>query len=376
MKTLRIYNALLIALVCVFSSSCNNGNEKLHGEKTILLTEENMPPLTVVEGTVLETPDDALLPKYMVFRDSILVVKDEKPIDKYLLVYNLKTGELIAKYLNKGDGPNDVMYPLVQNSCHNGNLSIMDSFTKANFMMDLDSMFIQRENYRPHRITITDFVKGFCWFGDSLFVAYNGLYLEEYNDPENIPEFIKYDGRTGQRLTTDTAMNKINCSYVSGAAIYSNTDKNMIFASYNSTPRVAFFDLNFNLIKEFIGPEKYDIEHENDPDLGGLFYKGGVNNGFYGNGGCTNKYIFVCNFHVYKQEPTHKSRLEHENAMAEANDIYVFSWDGDMVARIKSKTPYFIYELTYCDDSKSLYITGKDSDGEMNLVKYDLSEIL
>ena len=62
--------------------------------------------------------------------------------------------------------------------------------------------------------------------------------------------------------------------------------------------------------------------------------------------------------------------------MAEANDIYVFSWDGDMVARIKSKTPYFIYELTYCDDSKSLYITGKDSDGEMNLVKYDLSEIL
>ncbi|MCR5695500.1 MAG: hypothetical protein K6G73_00860 [Marinilabiliaceae bacterium] len=339
-----------------------------------MLTEENLPPLKILEGSIVDTPDSALMPRYKVFRDSILLVKEDKPIGKFLKFFNLNTGELIAQYFNKGDGPNDLLSPIVYTNNSDDNISILDVATSANFVMNMDSILMHGDDYIPHRITITDFIKSISWMGDSLAIASNGLYLEGHNDPEDIPEFIKYDGKTGKRQGDNSVVNKINCSYVGGSKIYSNSEKKIIFAGYRA-PRAAFYDLNFNLIKEFIGPENDDLEYEEVAELGGLFYKDLLNCEFYGNGTCDDKYIFIINVHQYKQ-PEYKGNSN--KIISEATDIYIFSWDCELVARIKSKETYRIISLSYCNESKSLYITGEDMDGDRNrnLIRFDLAKIL
>ncbi|MBP5420298.1 MAG: hypothetical protein J6Y72_10860 [Bacteroidales bacterium] len=363
---------LLFALLLIAIIGCQK--EQQTSDKTIFLNESNLPPMTILEGTIVESPDSAFHPRHIVYNDSILFVIDSAPEDKFLTVYNLNNGTLIAEYYSKGEGPNEMISPIVLG--RRNELWLWDIPTNKHAVMFVDSVIEKGNSYQPQNVFINSSPEGICWFSDSLVIVSNGAYFDKLDCPKEIPEFLKFDGKTGEPLQNISINDKFNPFNVTGAALLSNPEKNLFFAGYYNTPKAAFFDTNMNLVRVFIGPEPDDAEYEirknGEVDLKSNYH----NYEYYGNCTCDDKYIFICNCHEHNLKI--KGIKDLHNFKRENSDIYVFNWEGNFIARIKSKMPYLFYGLSYCDSSKTLYATvdENNADNERFLVKFDLSEIL
>lgn len=102
-------NLLLIASLFALAA-CES---KTVSDKAFYLTEENMPPVQIIEAeyVVLPDVDECLNADFNVYQDSILIIRPKNDAFPWkLYAMNLNRGEIFAHYLHKGNGPGEVNY--------------------------------------------------------------------------------------------------------------------------------------------------------------------------------------------------------------------------------------------------------------------------
>jgi hypothetical protein len=127
-------------------SSCNNGNEKLHGEKTILLTEENMPKMDTLYLEKVDLNETILDAYSFVHKNLIISINSSHPNPYFLTITNL-SGEIIAEYYKKGNGPEEFIG--ISTQLQDNYLLINDPVSQKIVKMNIDSIATLKYDYHP-----------------------------------------------------------------------------------------------------------------------------------------------------------------------------------------------------------------------------------
>lgn len=322
-------------LIILFLSSCSSGVQK-----------------TVrVEHVVCQQicGDDYMLggPSGMALSDSILAVVDVKT-DSLFHFFNIETGEYIGKCGVRGRGPSEFTVISSLNSCDEGAFSFYDANKKSFYYTDV---ITNRDVQFTHHFSVDSiFPFKVHPLANEKFIS-TGLY-ENYR--------LCLLGRDGQIKTTlgewpyrDEAERKVSGYIRSQAYMFDiavSPSKTKFLTSLFSADILAFYQLendSVHLLKELIVTYP-DYEYRNNPNE----YSGTSKDApmWYLSATCSDDYVYV----LYSG----KTFREHGLRVFEGNVIYVYTWNGDKIAMLK--TDKMLREFCLSKDGKSMYAIAND----------------
>ena len=271
--------------------------------------------------------------------------------NRFIHFFDAETGEESGSFLNKGNGPGEVIYPgCFRLDQKTGTFTVFDIMTRQFFSGQIDSLYkgIELTSIKEDFSTATyvfPLPQGYFIFQSPLISAPERRYLlRNWNGEEVDYEGYPYDDF---RLA-----HKLFVTHVLG---FSKDGKKMVAAASPGTI-LEIFDIKkeikkthtryfWRLYGEFIGNQ-----FRSDFDKSGV----GIVD-FY----CTNKYIYAT-----LGEPNTDKRYE---------NIAIFDWKGKPVKILRTKY-YRLYQICLDDEERFLYVVGEKNDGILFLAKLDLSK--
>ena len=360
----KIYLLFIFNLLTFYS--CTNKNNTF-SNKDFFLTEKKLPLLQQVSFSKVSLPKeeyyDAL---FYVYHDSILIVNKTSQLDTYCIeLVNLNNGNAIGKYLRRGNGPNEVLNLIVLN--YQNRLNITDIQKEQVIIFNIDSAICARNNYKPIIKKMNNFFFRHDILTDSSIIIYNPWHLSNCGNlaNEKIPELEIINLNDLNYKIPKDALYTAN---EADAFVVSNIKKNRLFLAYRKYPLFSFLDFDLDTIKIIKGPETIKRKNYKYKILEGEICNK-IRNTYSSFTYSTDNYLFVCTNRICGFYP--KSIEEHKRIINNNKpELFKFDWDGNLIARYQM--PKNFVNLSFSEDSNTLYMTAKDENDELCLYKAQL----
>lgn len=355
-----------IACLLLFFNCAKEKNKLLLSDKVFYLTESNMPILQQIsEYEKIELPEEECMAScFYVYNDTTLIIFHNNPDPYWVSIMNLNTKEIIANFLKKGSGPNEMIY--CYSNLRNNRLLIDDHSLKKMVIFNIDSIELLGQSYNPHMYWLSnDYYKSFDILTDTSFIFYNSWYLDNcgIEITKNIPELIVTNANANYKY--EPPLDALLVNQVNGADILANIQDKSVCLAYYCKPQFSFLNTDLDTIKIVWGPEPMEkYEYVDRGKLGGLFPA--LHNEYTIRSFCSDNYIFVGNarLHNITKEKIKEKRSHNQP------EIFKFDWKGNLHARYQVSN---FYELSgFSESTNTLYLTIRDEDYELNLFKVKL----
>lgn len=338
----------------------------------VKLTDNSMPVVEFFSIVKVKLPDEYADAGYYVYADSVAIIINTKHPQPYMVTfYNLNTKKEIAGYFKKGNGPNELISVAGKLCCNY--IIVRDGSSHSISRLDIDSVLIKKEAYKPTVVRLADFTIDGTYIGNNLITFPNPMYINNGYGIDGIPEFVQYDAKTGKPISNYKRNDKNFPTNLTQRTIAYCNSKYVAF--WYNFPIITIYDKNFNLIKMYRDDKFKDskIVKIEDSEL----LPDGFNDFFFL--GCqTNNYIFTTNGRgrMEMSEVEKKggfkwlSTPDFNIARFKNQEIWCFDTNINLVRRLKcSNTISFISCISYNEKTKQLYITAADENDENALYK-------
>ena len=366
MKTISITSIIFLSIL--FVGCDNKQNSFLPSDKVVYLTEDNIPPLQKILFEKIDISEDlSYASSFYVYRDTLLVLAHNIPNPYWLTFMNMKGDSVIAQYLKKGNGPNDMLCNFT--NMHNNRLLYDGCVTNKLTIFNLDSVLRKGQSYMPqiHWLSNSRYVS-FDMLTDTSFVFYNYWYLENGGEKINkgVPELVV----TGKdaNYSYEPPHNVTVVNIVSGANVLSDINRKRVFVAHHCKPQFTLLNSDLDTLKIICGPEPIEkYKYEDKGDFGGLWPI--LYNEYTLRSITSDNYIFVWNrrIHNIKREDIDEYRDNHKP------EIFKFDWDGNLLARYQDINIDVLHELSgFSEESNTLYLTAWGENNERTFYKAKL----
>lgn len=370
----KIETFIIALFVLLFATSCKQTNKTPYPttDNVVLLTDENMPAVEYFTLEKIDLPEKYADDSYYVYNDSVVIIVDSEHPDPFIVtLFNLNTKEEIAGYFKKGNGPNEMISVMAKR--HRNYLHLIDLGTHAASRLNIDSALTKGFDYKPVIIDLEcPLIDDFVYSGQDTIIMVNQMYINDGYGVSNLPEFIKYDAKTGD-LLNDYKRNEVNMpANMIQRSIVNLGNKYAVL--WGTLPIITIYDQNLNLVKLY-RDSKYK-----DPDI--LVYDEGLPmlavDGFslFFSLNCqTDNYFFAQNIR-HQMTGTEFGRkggikwLSSEDARFgryKDTEIWCFNNNAELVRRFKSRENIILHRSSYNEKTGKLYVEAKDKDEETNL---------
>lgn len=359
----------LLSIILCFAAIAGCHPKQELPEKEILLTEENMPRLDTLYLEKIDLNETILDAYSFVHKNLIISINSSHPNPYFLTITNL-SGEIIAEYYKKGEGPEEFIGVVTQ--LHNNQLLVYDPIVKKIVKMDIDSIASLKYDYHPKISTIsTSINRGYAFTNETSITAYNIGYLAGMSTDPNIPEYVHINIETG--ICDSIVMDpRFFAGGVTGGQLVYSSKGNIYMMAFARRPQIDILDCHENKIKSYIGPEPNDVEFETIDEWGNLREKGAKISFFFESSTISENNIFFINSRTYKvAKPDY--RKNESQYYVDYQEIWRFSHNGDFINRYKIPNAYGrLFAPSYCEETKTLYVNSYDEEGELGLYKCSL----
>jgi hypothetical protein len=249
----------------------------------------------------------------------------------------------------------------------NKNLVLQDGNLHAITQLNMDSVILKRYNYVPKIINHEAFMMtDFVFVGNDTIVSANGMFIKGF-DVDEVPEFELYDAKTGKALQK-YAQNEKN--FPPNAVMRTMTYSNSKFiVCWNKFPVISIYDKEFNIIKQYRDSKYEDCKLSLHGEFNTIAYLEDFP--IFFNLKCkTNNFIIISNVRCnlkYKEikSPEHLDKIQNKDY-----EIWIFDTDMNFKRRLKPEsTLYNPLQVSYSEESNTIYLTSRDKDGENALFK-------
>lgn len=298
---------------------------------------------------------------FLVYQDSILIVRNRKYTDVYFLeLYNLKQNCLLKQMFRLGNGPNEL---LSANFYLNKNtLTIIDVIQDKAVFVNIDSV-LQNPSYKVSPI------RYFPYSPIAVQYKENQLLVENPNCFKDKKLGIDYKApRFIIHNINDIYTDKNNYPYytwnvTTSGQLITNYHKNRIIYGEANLPIVEIYDTNLNLLKKIQGPDNlqpnYRIISNEDGPNEILFKKGYIPYSYLSF--CTGDNFFYL-IYMGDYYLVGKKELEEYPLW-----IFQFDWDGNF--KDSYSIGRFVSNISISADENSFYATAISEDKTPFLIK-------
>jgi len=316
--------------------------------------------------TIGINPDDfPAARKYYVYKDSVLIVVNDKPsVGHFLDFVNINTGERISSLYKYGKGHGELMNATVD--LNDGKLFVNDFMNSQFSFVDMDSVLMLREKYMPYPIKHNT-------TSSPTVVPYKDLFIVEnpycYSDEregisqgveQGVPRFILTDGKEKNLEGKGFKYNPRNVA-VDGRIARKDDGSRYVYASFGQSI-VEFYDENLKLIKMVKGPKDLPTKYKTfSYQKGGqqeITYKGRIPYAFLGYC-CDKSYVYLMYIGDFY---TSEEKTEKMNSY-----ILQFDWDGNFIKCYN--TGLYTSNITKGNQEGTFYATTLNDKGLPILIR-------
>ena len=357
MKRLYLKNVSLFLFLIV--AACNKEDNKnyinfVDPKDQVILTEENLPP---VEYFSLERIDvsDIIGERFFVYADSILISINKKNPEPYIIsFYNLLTKEFVAGYIKKGNGPGEMIS--ASPNLVDKNLYIEDYNKNCITIINIDSVLEKKALYYPKITYIQDGYSGTSsiFNNQDTITLVNTWFINGFG-ARDIPEFVQIDAITGEPLKKYKKNNSNYPFNVCLRSLFFDSQNNRYIVPWMKFPVISIYNRDFQLEKQYIGPENVDIDLYSDEYEN--LHEAGANTFYYTSSSQVDDKILLVNYRCRKKVYDEYKKIKPE--------IWVFDVKTGVERRLKCVHDHGeLYCLSYYGATNNIYVMDYD-DGEL-----------
>ena len=358
------YVKSILILLALTITSCQQKTRMIdYSDKVTYLTEDNIPPIQNLEFEKIELPEDeCMFSLFYVYDDTFLVILPLKPDSVCMSVMNINNKNILGRYLQRGNGPEE--FVAAQVKMQQNRLNVFDPSKKTLAFYNLDSIIQKGQSYKVPITHLTSNFHSLDVLSDTTFVFCNFWYMDDcgVDANENVQELLIVEKNKDFNYEPPeecVVVGNINYEYIAV-----NRNKDRVFLAYEYKPQFSVLNTNFDTIKIIAGPKPWNGRtYIKDDDLGLIpesysYYAFQMLS--------TDNYIFACMMNlvdVPKKDIREEQKKNHP-------EIFQFDWDGNLIARYKKENGNKVSGIAgYSESTNTLYINSRDEDGEPSLYK-------
>jgi len=322
---------------------------------------------TVLTADSLRTPR---ILKVWPEKNALLVMDQSNK--EYLSIYNLRIGQLVGQFLNKGSGPNELSMPgTFEISKDDSAVEILGFNPETIFRYSFDSL-LQGVTKPQTKVSRFGDVIWPIWVSDSLLVALNDSPLQAEN------ELIVTLDHQGNRVDSignfPTVLHKkvksVNLTSIHPSSLSSNAEKIIMVQNfmYNDVLHIYSFSPETNKVSIFnklINKDIKEIELKGPVNSDGeIIYEGIVDRkiGFPFPAAVGNKKFLIG-----------KTNAKDVSDFVGVDELWLISFDGQVTAKYTLDVPLLSYDVDW--DAGVIYgicIAHPEPEYEVSIVKFEM----
>ncbi len=247
-----------VCLICIFLYGCAV-NKHEEWPYQIEIDESIKSKAIQLKAEIVEQSMQFINAKdFFVYNDSVLIVLN-KPhkSNPFVIFHNLNTNRDIAKYINLGNGPGEMLNCIAH--IRNSNLYVHDFVKNILAIIDIDSVLISGETYK-----LDPFIRFSNNVGSPFVTMYDDDTLIMLNPYCFIDKNLGIDNRQPRFIISEIGKDsglilnsKLYYTYnVSQGVVIPSIDRNRVVFASCFTSEIEFYDYNLNPILKVDGPVK------------------------------------------------------------------------------------------------------------------------
>ena len=338
-------------LILMFTSCIHK--EKYEGAESF--TWDDFTEVKSLQGTTLSFDSLVMRPTDILICDSVLLLGD-KYEDKQIQLYNLKTMKKIGSRIYSGQGPKDILQPILMD-CNNEYLRIFDLVTSRVFKYSLVD-FIKNENPEPLTCIQTEKRMMPCveQVEDEIYgyIMSPKYQIAIFNTKNGKFKRGMVDFPISDIIYTDTE--KIDAYYMN----FVTGGKDRLAVCYSMTDLISFYYKDGTLMKQLHGPEGF-FPYFKEIRRGEVVTSSmnrDRNRDAYFSPVCVGNQLFVLFDGEAVNAPNHDMLCEY---------VLTFTWDGEPQTSYKLSEPVFAITV----DAKNKKIYGISDTPEYHIVEFN-----
>lgn len=358
-------NLIATLLAAVIISGCSSGKEasgNISFSRTDFMETKE---LKDAEEIVI---DSLLYPaSFRIINDSILVASNQ-PICEYMLeFYSLNTLKPIARMIQKGNGPDDMLSCYLNlHSSESPCFSLADGNMKKCYHVNIDTLLAYNKLKPLHSFRYSSEINpttSVLEHDANTYIGCNMWYAPDKEYDNGIPEPLSFFKKNVDSQKT-MADYKYFTAPVTGLLLLRNPKNGRVWAADKHRDRICIYNDSLQLISTLDGPDHFDISYEiaqsNSPVPFVTFTnKRDIHS--YSDYFITDQYIYL----LYEG-------TEHFNPM-ELSPVEVFKFDFSGHPLCNYKFDRYIYSISVNRDNTYLYCAARKNVKEPPvLLKYKL----
>lgn len=342
-------------LILMFLMSCKNNPDKDIFQNEYLLNHET-----------LITEEHLYDPWEIEITDSLIILanKEGEPI---IETYDFQ-GRLKQKFLSKGNGPFEIVTANgIQRGDNSNDIYVYDLFKRRHFHYDLNTQKINKPD------TIIDFQpyqKDSILLFESVLMINNGMLAESRQSNGRIilmdrqGNFKRYGGEFPPKFS-DKLSDYENTDLYHMTMTY-NKNNNKLATATHVAGLLDIFDLSNDTIKHVWGKNDFLPQNIKLVEIGDEARVAFTRNSKFGYTTITSSSNYI--YALYSGKLFNEPNYEYGNM------IKVFNWKGDKGLCIH--TDMYLRDITVDKMNNYIYAIADNGEGEPEIVKYDIREIV
>ncbi|AUC21956.1 MULTISPECIES: BF3164 family lipoprotein [Polaribacter] len=342
---------MIIMLICIqqFSSCKENNINKLKLNKDTQYFNEFPLEYNIIFKNLVDYKIG--IPRRILLIDSTLIFFNIPKKSQYIFSnYSLNTGILGDGYLQKGNGPHEVISAASGGVLGNSlwvydatsNKILTTNKNKAIAHNTFSNPNVKKLNENYYKI---DFIDSLKFVGIRSKLSPTSSKFENLNLTSS-----KSTNSYGKYVNVSKKIKLETISDIYTSTIFSKPTGDKVVLGYRYSDLIEIYDLKSEKCISIQGPQKFDVNYTQEKNQN-FFYMGKskTTQKSFINGAVTNKYIYLI-FSGHQR----KNRSEADRKKwTYGKQVYVYDWDGNPIKKITLDR--YIYTLGISDDDSTIY---------------------
>ena len=345
MRVFLLLISLMLAYSCIGKESVS----------VVVLDQSIKKNAKEITGDTIEYDSHIMADEYYIMDDSILIIfNDTHHADCFFEFYNTNNGQLLKRYLFRGNGHNELVNIIAY---YNDGYLYVNGFMNNVFVKVDCRQLLTDPLYNPAFVNYTAYTQNLIPFDDESFI-YENAYC--FSDPsihvnQDVPRLLLTNKKSGKEKY------KYDTYNVTGGIIMLNKPGNRIVYASKRFPFIEIYNTRLEMLKKIKGPDELDVKYHINEKNNEIIFKGVIPQTFM-------RYAYNKD-HFYL---AYKGVLSNNPNKNLNTWIFKFNWNGDVIDSYLYRGS--IECLSISNDEEYLYVTTHDALGVPALVKIQLNK--
>ena len=356
---------LIILLIIFVAVSCTQQKSSFD---RVVFSREDFGNQIYLDNPYEIVIDSLLNPaNFIVMNDSVLVVGNQDNCEYLLEIYSLNTRQLLARFITKGSGPNEMSACAVNiHSNASAEFHLQDINTKLYYTVNLDSILknnrlqiLSKFKYSSDILSTMDL----CLLDSVRYIGYNMWYLnsDKYDNHISSPLHVYMKNEESKK-----GINEYDyfVASVNGAYCFKNPVTNHIWAADMHSDIIRIYDDSLNQIRSIEGPDNFKpqyIQKQSNAPINFVVFADDFDYRTYSDYFVTDKYIYL----VYE------GNKYFDIKDLKPVEIFKLDFDGNLICNYKFDR--YVYSISVDKSERYLYCASRKSVMEPPIIlKYTL----